>query len=295
MRKGLIVLVCLSFFVPAAQAWGPRQHKAVALIAQQRLSAKALKEVQALLGKGIGLDKISSCADAMLHTNVTFDCGGAFPVDADTAKATAPWHFIDIPIKETVTADTLMDYCPNRVDCVVAQIRRQAEVLGDATASRRQKQLALMFLVHFVGDEHQPLHGADDDDRGGNKKNTVFLGARKNLHSLWDDMILAEDWREQDGMDPAPLVSELEADIKKRNTGRWTEGNFISEAALESFKASKDIIYPQYAKDKGRNLGIPYQQKMQPIAKQRIEMAGLRLAAILNGTFSGGQSYTTQP
>lgn len=264
-----------------ARAWGPLEHKAVALVAQDRLSPQARRAVRDLLGDA-GLDRIANCADGMLHASGAYDCGGVFSLPADASKTTAPWHFINIPIAEPTPSSSVMTYCPNGQDCVVEQIRRQAAVLRDPTSLLHQKRVALMFLVHFVGDAHQPLHCADDDDRGGNGKPVVFEGTAKNLHSLWDDMILAADWKQQSAMDPAPLVGELEADIRARgDVAQWTSGDFVAAAAIESFGIARDTIYPRYAQDHGQDLGAVYQGEMQPIAKRRIEMAGVRLAALL--------------
>jgi hypothetical protein len=259
-----------------AGAWGPMQHKMVALVAQDRLSPRTLQAVQDILGGDIGLDKIASCADEMLYATDPVNCGGAFLVPADPYKTTRTGHFLNIPITESPSAASVMNYCPNGKDCVVEQVRRQAQTLGNRNSSLQQRRMALMYLVHFVADEHQPLHGAGDDDWGGSAKPVVFHGKKKNLHSLWDGMVRINDREE----DPAPLVGELKVLIND-DAGLWTAGDFITEAMLESFVIAKDRIYAQYARDRGENLGQAYEDEMQPIAKRRLAMAGVRLAAIL--------------
>ncbi len=284
MNRFCLRLICIGLTVaavPRANAWGPLGHKAIALVAQERLSPGARKAVQDLLGGNVGLDKIANCADSMLFAKGVYDCAGAFGVQSDPEKKTQPWHYISLPIAEDHSPATVMNYCPNGKDCVVEQVRRQATTLGNPKASREQKQLALMYLVHIVGDEHQPLHCAEDDDIGGNKKQTVFMGVKKNLHSLWDDLIMAEDWKVQDKMDPAPLAAELRLIIAANDSSSWTTGDFITETALESNTLAKTKIHDQYKKDKGQNLGLAYQKEMQPRAKLRLAKAGVRLATLL--------------
>ena len=136
-----------------------------------------------------------------------------------------------------------------------------------------------MYLVHFVADEHMPLH-AVGDDRGETRKSVTFMGVKKNLHSLWDDLIMPEDWRAQAKMDPAPYVKTVEKYIPK-DAASLTQGDFIDAAVLESLAIAKDKILPRYAKDHGAGLGEEYQKEMQPIAFKRLAEAGVRLAALL--------------
>lgn len=285
-----LAIASLSLTTSQAGAWGPLPHRAIALIAQDRLSPRALGAVRDILGDGVGLDQIANCADSILHTQEPLNCGGAFMLQGDPSKKTGRWHYINIPVTAPVTAGSVMNYCPNGKDCVVEQIRRQAHVLGDKAASREERRSALMFLVHFVGDEHQPLHCGDDRDFGGNNKPVVFQGKAKNLHSLWDSMIRAQEWQEDLALDPAPLARELESGMGEENPGAWTVGDFVTETALESAAIARDAIYPQYAKDRGQNLGDAYQKQMQPIVKRRMAMAGVRLAAILERALGSGSA-----
>jgi hypothetical protein len=81
-------------------------------------------------------------------------------------KETAGWHFIDIPLG--AARDRLNEACGSSGVCVTAAIRRQLEVLRSASAGRREQAEALLFVIHFAGDLHQPLHAATNNDRGGN-------------------------------------------------------------------------------------------------------------------------------
>lgn len=285
--KTSLALALLALAAGPAWAWGPLGHKAVAIIAQKRLSPKALQQVRDILGADVGLDKIANCADEMFYVTEPLNCGGAFLVPPDPYKKTQAGHYLSIPITQSPAESSLMKYCPKEKSCVLEQIYRHAQIIGNKNASLEKRRLALMFLVHFVADEHHPLHCAGDDDWGGNAKPVTFHGKEGNLHSLWDGMVRVEAWNE----DPSALVARLEAEIAaEENAALWTRGNYASRAVLEGFDISKHVIYPQYDRDRGRNLGKAYEDKMQPIARRRVAMAAVRLADLLEKALGGSQA-----
>ena len=306
-RRSLLAvsLVWLATVVPAS-AWGPVGHKAVAILAQSRLKPETLAAIRKLVGKRIDLDWIASCADVFDHSDGHIVCAGAITVDGDAA-ATRPWHYMNIPITDHPDAASLAGYCRGG-NCVTAQIRQDLHVLQDPAASTQAKQVALLFLVHFVGDAHQPLHCADDNDEGGNKKSTnvVLKGTKTmNLHQIWDhavdnpgeedDVLLFKDMTAE----ARTLADELAKELQSAPAARissWTSGDDLPETiALESFALAQDEIYPQYARDHGQiadpsdphKIGQAYHDHMRPIAHQRLEMAGIRLAFLLEQAFSG--------
>src|SRR5580692_10642005 len=164
------LLLAASFISPSeAFAWGDEGHRIVALIAASELTPQAKTQVESLLGG----DASSSMADLSTW--------------ADEIKfhrhETSPWHYVDIEIDST-GYDPARD-CPTG-DCVVAQIERDERIVGDRSLAMPVRAEALKFLIHFVGDLHQPLHCADNHDRGGNEVK-VILGRRStNLHAVWD-------------------------------------------------------------------------------------------------------------
>jgi len=79
--------------------------------------------------------------------------------------------------------------CPNGA-CVVAKIEQFERVLADRQASERERLEALKYLVHFIGDMHQPLHASNNHDRGGNDVTVTFVGRQTNLHAVWDSGII---------------------------------------------------------------------------------------------------------
>ena len=273
-------VVSLPLLLPdAARAWSANGHRAVARIAADRLSAGAQRGVSDILGGAITLEDLAPCADDIRHGSQGFNCAGLV---LNAEPQSQPWHFVDIPISDSPSATS--PYCAGG-GCVTTAIKAQMKILQDPSAAKADKQVALMFLVHFVGDEHQPMHCAYEsvngvNDRGGNLKPFKLpKGAPMfalNLHSVWDHIIEAGD-----SFDPATLSQQLEGDLKSKPTGAWTSGDFVESAALESFAIAKGTIYPAYHAPNGDHPDDSYQTTMQPIAFERLEKAGVRLAALL--------------
>jgi len=151
-------------------AWGSEGHQVIALIAQSQLTPKARGEVDRLLKlePGATLDSVSTWADE--HRN----------------PSTAPWHYVNFP-RETCVYEQARD-CPDG-KCVVGAIERQSKILAFATTDE-ERLAALKFLVHFVGDVHQPLHAGYLDDKGGNTYQLQAFMRGTNLHALWDTVII---------------------------------------------------------------------------------------------------------
>ena len=318
-QKGFILAAAALILPRAAFAWSREGHMAIAQIAQDQLkratadpvSQTALANVKILLNTDSeqALADVAPCADhiraepAEPPTPATaskpatrgypavkpgdpVQCGG---LNLVVNTYSAPWHFINIPITAQASVESLDAYCPGG-DCNVAAIKKNAQVLSDRSASMPDKQVALMYLVHFVGDEHQPLHCAMEvvngaNDRGGNDELvTMDNSAPLDLHSLWDHLIEAKDNYPLD-------MGALET--MPSDADQWTQGDFVAAAAVESFSIAKDTIYPSYHQiaDKSANqipnFGSGYWAQMQPIANKRMQMAGFRLAALLKQSLGG--------
>ena len=176
----------------------------------------------------------------------------------------------------------------------MGQIDRNLATLRERFAPRREKQRALKFLVHFVGDIHQPLHCADDGDRGGNDKWFRFYpgGPQKryvwvNLHGFWDNLL-----QEKAVENPRRLASRLEKGVSPQDEREWSRGK-AADWAYESFQIAKKEIYlelsegPLREKDRwGKDLPLGYgSEKKREIVDRQLRKAGLRLAWLLNGIF----------
>lgn len=251
-------------------AWGQEGHSIIAEIADRNLSASAKAQVSALLGQNVSLASISSWADDI----------------RDERPETYNWHFVDIPLdadKYEAMRDCLDS---SRGDCTINEIERNRSTLRDDKASAKDKKEALMYLVHFIGDIHQPLH-AVGDYRGANDYPVKFfvnplknMKEDTNLHAVWDSNLIRTtvwDWgayvrRLQDSWLPGQDVAQLTAG----STTEWTE---------EAHKAARDVAFkaPMSA-----DLGQDYLALALPTVDRQLAVAGLRLARVLNEIFSTG-------
>ena len=172
----LIVTSC----APLASAWGPQGHRTVGAIADRLLTPQAHAVVAQLLSDD--RDKFGN-----LSGRTTLE---AVSVWADEIRATPaahpPWHYDDLPVCGTAPK---ANYCPDG-QCNSEQLKRLITVLGESRSSARERNEALKWVVHLVGDIHQPLHAADNDDHGGNLVAVALAGVRTrgraNLHRVWD-------------------------------------------------------------------------------------------------------------
>ena len=245
--------------VPKAPAWGPEGHEIVGSIALRYLTPAAKTRVAAVLNTTP--DQVSLAAVANWADKIR-------PVRPETA----PWHFVDIPRKRT-TYIPGMD-CSDG-DCVIAQITQDVEALKNGSGDQMD---ALRFLVHFVGDIHQPLHCADNNDRGGNQVHIKFHDEALNLHKLWDSGLL-DQLEEQD-----QLTADLIKKITKTQLAQGSSGT-PTEWALESHALADKTAYGLVPKRQGRALAIideDYENAADPIVEVQLQKAGVRLAMLLN-------------
>lgn len=278
----LLSVLCASTLflaVFAIQAWGPEGHAIVADIAQQHLTPAASVEVDALLKQeGLSrLDEISSWADA----------------NRKELPHTGGWHYVDIPLNAK-SYDAARD-C-RQDNCVVSKLDHYAQVLADKSAAPPVRLEALKWVVHLVGDIHQPLHAEDNDDKGGNTVQVQFFGQGTNLHSVWDGRIIRKALNLQPGpnytFDHALVQSDamvLDGDITDAQRHQW--GASVSLANLgiaaidwadESHLLAQTVAYTDLSKPSGDAWSLRYQAKAWPVVKTRLEQAGVRLAAVLN-------------
>jgi hypothetical protein len=234
-----------------ALAWGSLGHQVIAKLASQQLTPQAQAQVQALLAQepGSTLASISTWADE------------------HKSKTTAPWHDVNFP-RDTCVYVKERD-CPDG-NCLIAAVERQTAVLKSA-ASDADKLKALKYLVHFVGDLHQPLHAGYADDRGGNTYQVQFFKRGSNLHAVWDSGLIKTV-----SDDPDVWVARLSA--------RPSKGPVEVLDAVQIAEESCRIVgqpgfYP------GRRVGTEYVEEYRPVLEQRLSLGAARLSGILNGVW----------
>ena len=256
------------------QAWGGQGHRLVGLIAAGRLTPAAAKNVAWLLD-GQTLADVASWADSITAEQVQ----------------TSYWHYLNIPPDASgydrdrdctrqpgVAAGSRGDRWR---DCVVDRIAYWEERLGDATLDRADRATALKFVVHFIGDLHQPFH-ALGVGRGGNDVKVRLFGQANcsndmnkpvpcNLHSVWDGRLIARR-----SLDDASYVKELRRLIDSKRLGSQPAGT-PAQWAEQSFRLAKEaLVKPDTNIDEG------YYRRHIAVIDERLALGGVRLAAVLN-------------
>jgi S1/P1 Nuclease len=228
--------------------WGPEGHHAIARIAGSNLNPKAIAAVKDLLG--VSMAEVSTWADEIRPQR----------------RETAPWHYINIPIDAVHTSSA--DYCP-KDGCVVSKIEDLVKTLKTST-NREDRAEALKFLIHFVGDMHQPLHAGDKKDRGGNDTKVVYFGQEFNLHRIWDSDLLARMDNNEDH-----LVNSLRASWWQRR--KMSQGG-VEDWVWESRDIARDVAY----KNLMPQLSEAYQKAAEPALRLQLQRGGIRLAKLLD-------------
>ena len=257
-RLAVIVILCGSL---PAFGRGPEGHDLVARLAAAHLPPAAAARVAEILGPGTTMQSISSWADQIRRERA----------------ATGPWHYIDIPIDKP-HLDMARD-CP-KGDCVIAKIEDFKKVVVNPAATAVERKEALMFLVHFVGDMHQPLHCSDNKDKGGNDVKLDFFGHASNLHSVWDSGLLGRMGKEDE------LFTQYSRELTAKLAKKWGKGT-VNAWAEQSHKASQKVTYGKLPKaPSGGTVTVDatYERRADPVIKEQIERAGARLAMVLNQT-----------
>ena len=274
MKVLLFVAATAASLVPApALAWGKTGHRVVAAIADTQLSGLARAHVREILGGAESLDEAATWPDEMRSAPGDF-----------WQKTATPWHYV------TLNGITY-DHAPPEGDALKA-LDHFRSVLRDPNASLADKQLALRFIVHLVGDLHQPLHVGKCCDKGGNDVKVSWFGKLTNLHAVWDSQLVDEEQ-----LSFTELATKLERHVSNQNVLDWWDINprdWISESA-----EIRDTLYPSASKPaKGKKRGkgpatpelsYAYVYKFTPVMERRLSQAGVRLAAYLNDVFASPQ------
>ncbi|MGD0006956.1 MAG: S1/P1 nuclease [Terriglobia bacterium] len=257
-----VALMCtgLASAQPAALAWGHEGHQVIALIAEQYLTATTKAKATDLLGSTI--EAVASWADEYRRDH----------------RETGAWHYINIPLADS-TIDMARD-CPNG-DCVIAKTDQFLGVLRDPHANKDAKEQALKFVIHFVGDLHQPLHDEDNGDKGGNTRHVVFDGHPDNLHWVWDTGLLQHITR-----NPATLAADLESRITPQDKAEWQKGS-IEDWAIEGHRLAQTVAYGDLGNENPAAITPAYEQQADPVIELQLEKAGVRLAFLLNVNLDG--------
>ncbi|MEA2668222.1 MAG: nuclease [Chloroflexota bacterium] len=267
-----LLLACLAS--TTVQTWSPQGHRLVALLAASHLTPMARQNVSWLLGDA-SLADVAVWADLYLEGN----------------NQTSFWHYVNIP-PDATSYDRDRD-CPRQPgvpaggrgdrwrDCVVDRILYNQERLANTSLDRADRTIALKFLVHLIGDLHQPFHGLGVE-RGGNGIPVSVFGSATcnygggapypcNLHGVWDTALIAHR-----RLSDQQYLVELERQIKQRRWDAVATGS-PAEWAMESHAFAKAaLLPPQGVADEA------YYRAEIAVVDERLALGGLRLATWLN-------------
>jgi hypothetical protein len=291
------------FFCSQAYAWNKPGHMTTGAIAAKELKSSdstALARVVALLKKhpsyqNVWKPIVSQRAGLDNEAIVLFAYAARWPDDArGTSDHRELWHYINYPFKPAGQPASVNTADPQDVNIEEA-FSQNIEILRNASSSDVAKAKALCWLFHLTGDAHQPLHSSalfTSAYPAGDKGGTLFFvkvpGIRSavKLHALWDSMVIDSDdfSRIHDGY--ISLSNEYERDelpnVNESDHKEWVQ---------ESFRLAKEKAYLDgklkagATKRTAEKLPHGYINDSKPIARQRMALAGYRLADFLGQLF----------
>lgn len=274
MKRCVTLLALVLAARAVVHGWGGQGHRLVAQTAALRLSPVAKQNVEWLIGPQTLAD-VASWADRYEEGNYQ----------------TFYWHFVNVPpdapgydrdrdclLQPTVTAGSRLDKWR---DCVVDRIPYNEQRLADVTLDRADRAIALKFLVHLVGDLHQPFH-ALGVERGGNGIPVAVFGQETcggdpdhpspcNLHGVWDGALVAHR-----ALDDSGYLKALGDLIRSKKLDARPIGG-APEWALESHALAKAALVPPNGA-----IDEAYYRRHIAVVDERLALGGIRLAALIN-------------
>jgi len=250
------LLIPTLIFANTDEDWGQVGHRATGQIAENHLSKKVLRKIDKILN-GESLAFVSTFADEIKSDRATY---GKFYT----------WHYINMDFDETYETST-----KNPEGDLITGINTCIDILKDENSSAADKNLYLKLLVHFVGDLHQPMHIGRPEDKGGNTIQVQWFGRGSNLHRVWDEDMISGF--KMGYLELAENTKRLtKAQIKAIQAGSLTD--WVAEVH-ELTKKVYGSVKP------GEELSYRYSYDYLTIARDQLQIGGLRLAKILEDIF----------
>jgi nuclease S1 len=310
LLAGALALLMLT--APVANAWGCKGHQTVAAIAEKHMTPEARQMVQKLLGDNAIDPKLKRwCGNATTDPMVD---ASTWPDDVRNERKNGPWHYIDIPRGKH--KGELDEYC-GAEGCVTRAIAEQRAILKDKSADSVKRAEAIRYLVHFVGDLHQPLHAINNADNGGNCVALKYFrhdplpnaihpereDYSPNLHQIWDTEIVERD---MEISNPLRYADELDEKFHAERAAWEAAGIHVDNWAWESHERAETAVYDALPEKMGIEpdlklkscaennhmgkrmfekhlaVGEVYQNNGAKVAEMSLAEAGVRLAMILN-------------
>jgi len=305
-------MVYLTLTAPPVKAWGCQGHQTVAAIARKHLTPETQQFLEKLL------------ADHPIDPQLKRWCGKAtsdlladastWPDDVRNERKNGPWHYIDIPRSKHKGDQS--EYC-GAEGCVTSAIEAQRAILEDKSADPLKRAEAIRYLIHFVGDLHQPLHATNNADNGGNCVAVKYFRHQPllnllhperedyspNLHQIWDTEIVERD---MEISNPFRYADELDEKFHAHTAAWEAAGIHVDDWAWESHERAETAVYEAFSEkiaiepdlklkscaennqmgkrmfEKHLVVGDAYQNNAAQAVETALAEAGVRLAMILN-------------
>lgn len=258
LLKFVLMTLALLMIVQFSYAWGTTGHRVVAEIAQRNLTKKAQRNLYKLMGK----EPLAFWANwpDFIKSDTT-----------DKWKSASPWHYVDVQghISEPDFIQALKDISHKSL---YSQIPAMEKQLADKSLSVEQRKIALIFLVHFIGDLEQPLHVGRPDDAGGNKITEYWFGKKTNLHSIWDSELI--DFQKWSYTEYATVLN-----IDDKNQIKAIQGGSLEDWFYQSHQLADEVYDRTPANSR---LSYDYNYIFINKLNQQLLYGGLRLAKVLN-------------
>ncbi|XP_015887062.1 endonuclease 4 isoform X2 [Ziziphus jujuba] len=272
--------------VPGILAWGKEGHYAICKIAEGYLTEDALAAVKRLLPDSAEGDLAAVCS---WPDEIRFHL-----------RWSGPLHYVDTPdFKCNYKYCNCHDTAGRKDRCVTGAIYNYTMQLttsyhDSVLESKYNLTEALMFLSHFIGDVHQPLHVGFLGDEGGNTITVRWYHRKTNLHHVWDTMIIDSALKTFYNSDLATMILAIQRNI----TDDWSNDVLSWETcssnhtvcpdpyASESISLACKFAYKNATP--GSTLSDDYFLSRLPVVEKRLAQSGVRLAATLNRVFASG-------
>ena len=281
-------IVIIGFYSLEVYGWSDMGHQLVCDIAYENLQPKVKNNLDILLTALPKQHKALISKDAAVDFGDL--CTWADKIRSlPEYKSIAAWHYVNV---DRIDQSVHRGYCVT--GCILAALDQHASMLSARDLSAWARLQALMFLGHWVGDLHQPMHVSFADDRGGNLVRVSGFDACKNLHAVWDYCLLAENKKSRQQLLRVLLnVAEgikVAGSEQSQKSIDWANESFAIARHPRTRYCQISAAGCQAITSKSLRLSANYWRLNWPVAEHRLAIAGIRLAELLNSLLTGQAS-----
>lgn len=262
MKKLFLLVAFAIVFLPLRLlGWGTTGHRVVAEIAEQNIEPQTKEKINKLL------DNLPMAYWANWPDFIKSDKTGEW-------KNTFVWHYVNAP--KGLSREAFLEYINNvKQENVYSEIPKLKNIISNPNSTDEEKRVALIFLIHLMGDAHQPMHVGCEEDLGGNKVSVMWFSDKSNLHSVWDSKLI--DFEKYSYTEYADILNILPETKKKQ----LQEGD-LEDWLYESHVLASGIYDGVNNEDR---LSYDYSYRYKYIMENQLQKGGLRLAKVLDEVF----------